>query len=368
MKKYFSILIVLCFILLTACSNGTVQNEVSSESAEGQKKLKVYTTVYPLSYFTERIGGEFVEVESIYPPGSNEHTFEPTQQDMIKLAEADLLFYIGFGLESFIEHAQKTLKNEKIEFVATSANISEEKLNMSTGHSHDEHSVDGEDAHTEEQHINEEGTSESEHEHASHEEDGHEEHTEGEHASHEEDNHEEHSEIDAHVWLSPSISVDLALSIKEALSEKMPEQVDTFEANYQTLVQELETLDGQFKEMAEQADTQTFFVSHAAFGYIAGEYGLHQVAIAGLNSQSEPSQKELARIVDLANELNIKYILFEQNVSSKLAEIIQSEVGAEALSLHNLSVLTEEDIANNETYFTLIEQNIETLSKALGNN
>ena len=74
----------------------------------------------------------------------------------------------------------------------------------------------------------------------------------------------------------------------------MPDQADTFEANYQTLVQELKALDGKFKEMVAQADTHTFFVSHAAFGYIAGEYDLQQVPIAGLNSQSEPSQKELA--------------------------------------------------------------------------
>lgn len=147
----------------------------------------------------------------------------------------------------------------------------------------------------------------------------------------------------------------------------MPEQADKFEANYQTLVNELEALDIKFKDMVANADTRTFFVSHAAFGYIAGEYGLQQVPIAGLNSQNEPSQKELLEVVALAEDLEIQYILFEQNVSSKLAEIIQSEIGAESLTLHNLSVLTKEDIANNETYFTLMEQNIETLRKALGN-
>lgn len=345
------IIAVLCFTLLAACSNGTGQNEELNENAEKPTKLQVYTTVYPLSYFTERIGGEFVEVESVYPPGSNEHSFEPTQQDMIKYAEADLLFYIGLGLESFIDHAQETLKNENVEFVATTANVPEEKFTMSTGHSHDEHSEDGEVVTHTEEHTDEEVTSKSEDEHASHAEDG----------------HEEHNEIDPHVWLSTAISSDLALSIKDALTEKMPDQAETFEANYQTLVQELGTLDGQFKEMVDQADTRTFFVSHAAFGYIAGEYNLQQVPIAGLNSQNEPSQKELTDIVALANELDIKYILFEQNVSSKLAETIQSEIGAEALTLHNLSVLTEEDIANNETYFTLMEQNIETIRKALGN-
>jgi zinc transport system substrate-binding protein len=49
--------------------------------------LEIYTTVYPLVYFTERIGGERVNVRSFYPPGSNEHTFEPTQQNIIALTQ-----------------------------------------------------------------------------------------------------------------------------------------------------------------------------------------------------------------------------------------------------------------------------------------
>nr|WP_036178581.1 zinc ABC transporter substrate-binding protein [Ureibacillus massiliensis] len=343
MKKYFLTLLFLCFVILAACSNEAVQKELGNESTEEATKLQVYTTVYPLSYFAERIGGEFVKVSSVYPPGANEHSFEPTQQDMIKLADSDLIFYIGYGLEGFIENAQETLKNEKVEFVATTVNIPEEKLNMSTGDSQDAHSEEDEDAHADEVLTNEEVTIESE------------------------DVHTEHNEIDAHVWLSTSLSADLALAIKDTLTEKMPEQADKFEANYQTLVNELEALDIKFKDMVANADTQTFFVSHAAFGYIAGEYGLQQVPIAGLNSQNEPSQKELLEVVALAEDLEIQYILFEQNVSSKLAEIIQSEIGAESLTLHNLSVLTKEDIENNETYFTLMEQNIETFRKALGN-
>ena len=114
--------------------------------------------------------------------------------------------------------------------------------------------------------------------------------------------------------------------------------------------------------------SKTFFVSHAAFGYIAETYGLEQVAIAGLNSQSEPSQKQLASIVTHAKEHDVKYVLFEQNVSSKLTDVIRKEIGAESLMLHNLGVLTADDVKNNEDYFSLMEHNIETLKKALSGN
>ena len=117
--------------------------------------------------------------------------------------------------------------------------------------------------------------------------------------------------------------------------------------------------------MVADAPTKTFYVSHAAFGYIADTYGLEQVAIAGLNSQSEPSQKELATLVKNAKEQEIKYVLFEQNITSKLTDVIRKEIGAESLMLHNLSVLTDEDLENEEDYFSLMEHNIATLKQAL---
>ncbi|MBK3496107.1 zinc ABC transporter substrate-binding protein [Viridibacillus sp. YIM B01967] len=319
-KTIFIFLIAILTIFTAACGADDKLNQDKSK----KDVLSIYTTVYPLTYFAERIGGEHVEVSSIYPPGSNEHTFEPTQKDMMNLADADLFFYIGLGLEGFVTNAQKTLKNENVDFVETAADVSEEKLDVSTSAVHD--------------HDHEE--TEEDHDHA-------------------------HGEIDPHVWLSPIISQDLALSIKDALVKTQPNNKDEFEKNYEALVTELQNLDKDFKEMADAAPSKTFFVSHSAFGYVAGTYGLAQISVAGLNSQDEPSQKELTKIVDQAKENHIHYILFEQNVSSKLAEVIQKEVGAEALTLHNLSVLTNEDIKNNETYFTLMHKNTETLKKAL---
>ena len=321
----------LCLVLfLAACGK-------SEEKAQNtDEKVQIYTTVYPLQYFAERIGGESVHVSSIYPAGANEHTFEPTQKDMMALADADLFFYIGLGLEGFVENAKKTLADEEVNMIATVDAISDEQLEEAA-------------------HEEEEATSTDSHDHE-HESESSEDHS---HEGH------DHGDIDPHVWMSPKISQSLALSIKDSLVEISPGQQETFEKNYDELVSDLQQLDADFEEMAHNAPNKTFFVSHSAFGYIANIYGLEQLAVAGLNSQDEPSQKELTKLIDLAEEKNIEYILFEQNVSSKLTEVIQKEIGAESLVLHNLGVLSKEDIQNKETYFTLMNKNLETLRTVL---
>lgn len=329
MKKI--LVLVSLLLLLAAC--GQTSEEAQSVD-EDPKKLQVFTTVYPLTYFTERIAGDLVDVQSIYPAGSNEHTFEPTQQEMIKLADADLMFSIGLGLEGFIDSAKNTLKDENVEFIATADQISDEDLEAALGHKEDEHE---EEAHDEEAH-----TEEAE----SH--DGH-----------------DHGSTDPHVWMSPVLSEKLAESIKISLTEADPENAETYESNYTELVVELEMLDRSFEDLSERVSRDTFFVSHAAFSYLSEPYGFEQVAIAGLNSQDEPSQKELTEIVDLAKEKDVQYIVFEQNVSSNLTEVIQNEVGAEAIEMHNLGVLTQENIDNEETYFTLMEKNLQVLETIL---
>ncbi|WP_025786349.1 metal ABC transporter solute-binding protein, Zn/Mn family [Sporosarcina sp. D27] len=320
-RKRILIGLLLLTLVLGACGKKDDSNGSKSENG----KLDVYTTVYPLQYFTERIGGDTVSVKSIYPAGTDEHSFDPTQKEMMKLADADLFFYVGLGLEGFVENAEKTLKNQHVTLLPTGDHIDPSKL--MGGHHHDS---DGD---------------EHRHEHEG------ERHSEG--------------NTDPHVWISPVLSMDLAKAVRDGLTEQAPENKELYEKNFEALKSDLESLDKEFATMADQATSKKFFVSHAAFGYLANEYGLEQISIAGLNTQNEPSQKELAHIVAEAKEDHVKTILFEQNVSSKLTKVVQNEIGADSAILHNLSVLTKEDIANEEDYFSLMKRNIQVLSEAL---
>ncbi|MFT9598666.1 metal ABC transporter solute-binding protein, Zn/Mn family, partial [Mesobacillus sp.] len=279
----------------------------------------------------QQIGGEYVNVETIYPPGADEHTFEPSQKDMMALADADLFFYIGLGLEGFVDKANKTLKNEDVKMVPVGESLHFDE----NGEHQDEAHSDGsaEEGHDEEGHADED-----------------------EHG---------HGDFDPHVWLDPIYANDLALAIKEQLAEQMPEHKDTFEQNYTKLTAQFKDLDKEFSEVIGSAKRKEILVSHSAFSYWEERYGIQQISISGQSTTNEPSQKELQNLISHAKEEKIKYVLNEQNFNSKLAKMIQDEIGAKSLTLHNLSVLTDEDLKNNETYFTLMEKNITTLGKAL---
>jgi len=310
-KSFLLSLLLVVFGFLYGCSTET--NEQQSK----KDVLTIYTTVYPLEDFTKKIGGDYVHVQSIYPPGVEAHTFEPTTKTMKQLAEADAFIYIGQGMEGFADKAKEALKNERVHFLAAAEGI--ELLDSA----HEEHSH------------------EHEHEH------GH------------------HSDKDPHVWLDPIRSIAMAEHIRDLLIELKPEKKEVFTKNFEALRAKLEKLDQQFQTVVKKAAKKEILVAHAAYGYWEDRYGIRQLSVSGLSPTNEPSQKELAEIIKTAKQHHIKHVIFEQNTTSKIAEIVKNEIGADSLQLHNLESLTSEDIKANKDYFTLMEENIRVLQKAL---
>lgn len=317
-------------LILSGCGKTETVNK-SDEKDKGT--LTVYTTIYPLEDFTKKIGGEFVEVQSIYPPNVDAHTYEPSTKEMITLADSDLFIYTGAGIEGFAEKATEALKKEDVQILKAAEGIDL----IESSHS-DEHHED------ENEHSEEEEHAESE----AHEEEGH-----------------DHGDLDPHVWLDPVLSIDLANNIKNSLSELMPEHATEFETNFKQLKNELEKLDQEFTTTIESSKTKNLLVSHAAYGYWEKRYGIEAIAITGLSPTQEPTQKELQAIIEESTEHNIHYVIFEQNVSPKIAKIIQEEIGAKSLTLHNLEAVTEENIKQKDDYFSIMRKNLETIKTVL---
>ncbi len=311
------ILLLLISILMIGCSQK--QNEIDQPAKGANDTLTIYTTLFPIEDFTKKIGGTHVNVKSIIPPGINAHTFEPTTKTMIEIAEGDAFIYSSEVMEPYADKIADALKDENVKMVEASDGITMIKHNDNEENHEEEHSDD--------------------------------EHT--------------HGDVDPHVWIDPILSIKLAENIKDSLIELKPEATEDFNANFNTLKLQLEQLNGSFEKLIKGKESPKILVSHAGYGYWEKRYGIKQISITGLSSTNEPSQHQLQEIIDNAKASKIKYIIFEQNVTPKVAEIIKNEIHADVLRIHNLSVLTEEDINNNEDYFSLMEKNIETLKKAL---
>lgn len=364
MKKYYKFSIYIAFIILflTGCN---VAKEVSvSEAGENHKVLQIYTTLYPLTYFTEQIGGEHVEVESILPLGADAHTYEPTSKTMVEIAKADGFIYNGAQMEAYAGSIKEALKDEGVTVLEASKGIP--LLEHKHHHSHVE-----ENDHDHGHHHNEMEEEEETHHHDHGQEDHEtEEHTQEHQESHNhdeepEEHHHNHGDKDPHVWLDPNRAITIAENIKDLLVELQPEAEAEFENNFTDLKSKLEELNKSYHEKIQAQSRNEILVTHAAYGYWEEAYGIKQIAISGLSPSNEPSQQQLVDVINIVDDHEINYLLFEQNVEPKVAKVIQNETNVKSLDLHNLSVLTEEDIQNEQDYFSLMYQNLDALITAL---
>lgn len=276
-----------------------------SAATDSDKESTIYTSIYPIEYIVEELSGEFVHVESIYPPGVDVHSYEPTSKEITDMAKADAFIFLGAGMEGFATTARDALNDTDVHFVEIGNH--EALFDESTDHSD--------------------------------------------------------SDTDPHIWLDPEKMVEVAAIVRDELTELYPEEKETILDNFAQLEEDMEELDTTYTNMLEEKENKEILVSHGAYKYWE-KYGVKQVPISGLSSSDEPSQKELTKIADLAHEKDIKYVIFEQNSSDRVSTIIQEAIGAEALYIHNLEVLTDEDIEQENNYIDLMEENLKVLDEA----
>lgn len=310
-KRFAITLLFLSGAILSGCNL-----DKNTKESENKDQLTIYTTIFPLEDFTKKIGGKFVNVKSIYPAGVDTHEFEPTSKQIVKIANSDLFIYNGAGMEPFAEKIEATLKDNDVAILEASKNIELIKS----------HEVD-----------------------------------------HDEDHEGNHHDMDPHVWLDPTRAKIEAENIKNELIKQMPKNKEYFESNYLQLEEKFDELDKELKYLILHSERKDIVVSHAAYGYWEYEYGIEQIPITGLSPSVEPSQKQLKEIVDFVKEHNVKYILFETFATPKVASVVKNETNTEILRLNHLGTVSEEDIKAKKDYFDLMQENIDTLDKALNN-
>lgn len=280
-------------------------------------RIRVATTIYPIEYFVGRVGGERIDIVSLIPPGVEAHDFEPKVSDLIDIVQADLLIYNGAEFEPWVERALKALGGDAPPAIE-SVELLRADLLAGEGR-------EGEDDHADD-------------------------------------------EFDPHVWLSPLKAMAQVEAIVDALTAIRPGLANEFQSAGIALTSQLESLDDRFRSGLSECSLDAFVTSHAAYGYLAEEYGLEQIAVAGLSPDAEPKPRTLANIANRMSDLGVSHVLIEPIANSRVGETLARETGGTTLPLHPLESLTEEEKNSGADYFSIMNQNLESLVIALDCN
>lgn len=307
------------FILLLALIVSPFLRTSTKLVASENKKL-VIASVYPIYELSKLVCGEVAQVELFIPSGTDVHTYEPSAKDILKLENADVFVYNGAGLEHWASDIIASINNDKLNVVCASDSVTllGDRVSKKTGKRKQ----------TE----------------AAHNRKGH---------------------FDPHTWLTPKNAMLEMQEIKDSMIKIDPDNKEAYENNYREAARKFENLQEEYQDNLKDLKNKKIVVSHEAFGYLCDEFNLEQVAIQGLEPESEPSPTRIAEIIETIKKENITTVFFETGESSKTSEAIANETSAEVAVLRPMEYLTSDEEASDLTIFNLFEMNLAALVKAL---
>lgn len=170
---------------------------------------------------------------------------------------------------------------------------------------------------------------------------------------------------DPHVWLDPVLMAAVVDAVEAALAGADPAAGEGFAERAAAYRRDLAALHEEFRAGLAGCQRRVLVTTHAAFGHLAGRYGLRQEAVAGVSPEGEPNPARLAAVVDLVRETGSTTVFTEPLASPRVAETVAREAGVTTAVLHPLEALTEAEAARGDTYVTIMRRNLATLRSAL---
>ncbi len=273
------VILIILALILAACA-GPAASPLSRE--EGGK-LRVVATTTLVGDVVRAVGGDAIALTVLLPPGAEPHGFQPSPQDVARLAQADLVFVNGFNLEETLAPTLAgAVANDKI--IAVSDGVAPIEM----------------------------------------EENGH-----------------EHG-IDPHTWTDPNNVMIWADNIAGALIAADPAHKDDFESRAAAYKAELVALDVWIREQMAQVPegNRRLVTDHAVFGYFAQRYGLEQIGalVSGSSALAEPSARELARLEDTIQALGVEAVFVGNTVNPGLAERVANDTNTRLLFVYSDSL------------------------------
>ena len=322
-KMKFKKIILSLLAILIVLGAGFVIFKSGENKKKDENKIQVVVSNFASYDFLRAIIGnnDNVELTFLMGPGKDAHSYEPTAQDLVAIENADLFVYIGGEMEKWTDKVLESLdnKNTKIICIADSVDKIEEK------------EVDG--------------------------------------AEEEDEEEEEEGAFDEHIWTSPSNAIKMVNFLEKAMEEIDSNNTQKYRENADNYIAQIKDVDSKIQEIVDnKARNRLIFADKMPMQYFIDYYKLEvSAAFAGCSTETDPSAKTIAYLLDKVKEEKIPVVLYIELNPGKVANTVATEVGngcqsMQIQTLHNVSL---DDFNNGETWVSLMTRNIEVLKKAL---
>ncbi len=364
----------------TVGMEGGSNEKHEAEAASGSGRLKVVTTLFPYYDFVRQVAGDRVELSMVIPAGMDSHSFEPTPKDIRMIQNADILIANGGTMELWVERVLDSFKQEAPYTVMMMDHVDtvEEEIVEGMEHSdeghHHKHVFEEDDYDDHDDHDEDDDHDDVHDRYDDHDEDDDHDHDDvhdryddhDEDDDHDDDHHYE-IEYDEHIWTSPINAIKMVRTIETVLKEADPQNANFYESSADEYVGKLEQLDQEFRTVRAEAIHDIIIMGDKfPLRYFADEYDLrYRAAFSGCSSDTEPSAKTIAYLIDKIREEKLPAVYYLELSSHRVAEIISEETGAKPLLFHSCHNVTRREFENGVTYLELMEQNVINLREGL---
>ena len=346
-RPIYKIGAILLSIVLIACGSGSTTDDAD--------KINVLATTPMLGDFVNQIGGENINLTILMPPEADPHTYDPSPQDATKIADADIVFYVGLKYEpsALIKLVENTSNTDSVLVEVGEAinpiEFSEEDHDDHDDHKdHDDHDEEGHDDHDEEGHDD-------------HDEEGHDDHDEEGHDDHE---GHDHGAEDPHFWFDPLRVAMAAELMMNQLIELDPSNSEAYKTAGDAYISELNELDVTVSALIETVPSKNrkLITTHESLGYLEARYGVEVLTtiIPSLSSADEISPSQLVGVLDVIEDNDVKIIFVESEAPSVYAETI-----AEEANIKTVTGLWVETLRENQVYTDWITEQVELIVENL---
>lgn len=342
--KSIGIVLALCLTLLTGCTEPM--------TAKQDENVILCTTFAAYDWVREILGDtDTFTCRMLVDNGVDLHSYQPSAQDIMKIADCRMLVYVGGESDTWVSDALAESGNEDIVAISLLDLVGDRALN--------EVELEGVEGHHHHDHGDEDHDHEAEP--ADHAE-GEADNTDGQNAA--EDDH-----YDEHVWLSLKNAIVCTETLADAITELDSDNAKQYVANAKTYTGKLEALDDDYQTMRDTATQTTILIGDRfPFLYLAEDYNIHYfAAYSGCSADVEASVHTVTYLAEKLRECKLPAIYVVDNGTDSLARTIaeSADMTPEILHLSSMQSVTKEDIQKGCTYLSYMEENLQMLKKGL---